>query len=241
MWVKALPWMHRVFRRWSAKHPRVEIKRGDGEQLLVLIDGQRATLTHPETLSTLKAAGSPVVRALGQVLETGSPEARVEAAWLLGQIGSEAAIPALRRVLERAGSWGDVPVMLRRTTEALLRLGPTGLQAFDQALRLLAPDDLTRLLLIRHATDQLLGTSPRLPLSPEIKAEWRWALTLYLRRLEWLDRLSRLRRADKVRAERVVLEAYGVSLQGDRQAVPTLIEALTRYSAQATDEAEQSG
>lgn len=237
MWAKAFPWVHRVFRPWSGTRPRVEIKRGSEGKLLVLISGQLATLTHPETLSALKASGSPVVRALCQVLESGSIDARLDAAWLLGQLGSETSIPALTQVIEAASSGEEAPLMLRRTTEALLRLGPAGIQAFDRAMRIWAPDDLIRLLLIRHATEQLLGTSSPPPLSPAIATAWRWALTVYLRRIEWIDRL---RRAEKLSSERVVLEAYGVSLEEDRQTVPKLIEALNRFPAHATDQSKRA-
>lgn len=237
MWDKAFPWVQRVLRPPRRKCPRVEIKRGVREELLIVIDGQLASLTHPETLSVFKAAGAPIVRALCEVLETGATEARAEAAWLLGQIGSHGAIPALVRVIEGACWRGEAPVVLRRASEALLRLGPAGIEAFDRAMRLLTADDFTRLLLIRHASEQLLGTSPPPPLSRQISTAWGWALTVYLRRLERLDRISR---ADKLSFERVVLEAYGVSLEGDRQTVPRLIEALNRYPARAAAQAERA-
>ncbi|MFQ5946292.1 MAG: hypothetical protein ACE5NC_08595 [Anaerolineae bacterium] len=236
MWDKAFPWVQRVLRPPPGNRPRVEIKRGVREELLVLIDGQLASLTNPETLSALKAAGAPIVRALCEVLETGTTEARAEAAWLLGQIGSEAAIPALIHVIEGACWRGEAPVVLRRASEALLCIGPAGIEAFDRAMRFLAPDDLTRLLLIRHASAQLLGTSPPPPLSRQISMTWRWALTVYLRRLELLERISR---ADKLSLERIVLEAYGISLERDRQTVPRLIEALNRYPARAPARAER--
>lgn len=127
--------------------------------------------------------------------------------------------------------------MLRRATEALLQVGPAGVQAFDQATRRLAPDDLTRLLLIRHAAEQLLSTSPTPPIPHEIVTAWRWALTVYLRRLEWLNRLQS---AGKLGPEWVVLEAYGVSLSEERETIPKLVEALNRYSARATNEVKHA-
>ncbi|MBI4610467.1 MAG: hypothetical protein HY726_15830 [Candidatus Rokubacteria bacterium] len=234
MWDKTFPWVRGVLGQTPEKRPRVEIKRGVREELLILIDGQLASLTRQETLPALKAAGPPVVRALCDVLETGSTEARVEAAWLLGQMGSKGAIQALARVIEGACWRGEPPVVLRRTTEALMRLGAPGIQAFAGAIRALAPDDLTRLLLIRHAVERLLTASPPPSLSRQIITAWRWALTVYLRRLERLDRLSK---ADKLSIERVVLEAYGVSLKAEREAIPRLIEALNRYPAHAADRA----
>jgi len=238
MWNKAFPWMQRTARRLQAKRPRVEIRRGVREELLILIDGQIASLTHPGTVPSLKAAGTPVVRALCQVLETGTPEARSGAAWLLGQIGSEAAIPALARLVEGAGWRGETPVVLRRASEALVRLGSGGIEAFARAIGALAQDDLGRLLLIRHAAQQILRTSPLPPLPSRITSAWCRALTGYLRRLERLDRLSR---ADKLSLERIVLEAYGVPLEGERDTVPRLVEALSRYPSQARDRAGGSG
>jgi len=231
----ALPRVRGAARR--AKRPRVEIKRGVRDELLVLIDGQLASLTHPETVATLKAAGPPVVGALCQALESGSTEAQTEAAWLLGQIGSTAAIPALIRIIEGARWCGEAPVVLRRATEALLRLGPAGTRAFDRAIRLLAREDLTRLLLIRYTAKQLVEAVPRLPLPREITQSWARALAVYLARLE---RLDRVRLADKLSFQRMVLEAYGLSLDRERDTVPGLINALHRYPVQATDQAHRA-
>lgn len=217
-----------------AKRSRVEIKRGVREELLVLIDGQLASLTHPETVSALKAAGLAVVRAVCHALESGSTEAQAEAAWLLGQIGSSAAISALIRIIEGARWRGEAPVVLRRATEALLRLGPAGTRAFDRAIHLFARDDLTRLLLIRHAAKQLVDAVPPLPLPREITQGWARALAVYLARLERLDRVSP---ADKLSFQRVVLEAYGLSLDRDRDTVPRLINALQRHPARVTYQA----
>ncbi|MFQ5898202.1 MAG: GNAT family N-acetyltransferase [Candidatus Methylomirabilia bacterium] len=66
--------------------------------------------------------------------------------------------------------------------------------------------------------------------SRAISTAWQWALTVSLRRLERLDRVSE---ADKLSFERVVLKAYGVSLERDRQAVPRPLEALSRYPVRA--------
>lgn len=233
----AFPWGGDTSRRRHATRPRVEIKRGVRGELLVLIDGQLASLTHPETGAALRAAGSSVVRELCQVLESDNTEARAEAAWLLGQIGSAAAIPALTRSIEGVGWRGEAPVVLRRTTEALLRLGPAGIQAFDRAIRLLAPDDLTRLLLIRHASGQLVGAFPAAPLLRQLTRRWARVLAVYLARLERLDRLNE---ADKLSFQRVVLEAYGLSIQRERKTVPRLIDTLNRYAAAATERAHRA-
>jgi hypothetical protein len=216
----------------------VEIKRGVREELLVLIDGQLASLTRPETVAALKTAGSTVVRELCQALETGTMEARAEAAWLLGQIGARAAIPTLSRCIEGARWRGEAPVVLRRATEALLRLGPAGIQAFDRATRFFAADDFSRLLLIRHASEQLMSTSPPPPLSRQIIASWIRALAAYLTRIERLDRIGT---ANKLSLQRVVLEGYGLSLERERTEVPKLIEALNRSFAGARDQANHAG
>lgn len=214
-----------VRRTGPARRPRVEFKRGVRGELLVLIEGRLASLTRRETVPMLRAAGVPIVRALGEVLETGTTEARVEAAWLLGEIGSPVAIPALSRVIEGARWRGDAPVVLRRTTEALVRLGLAGIGAVDRAIGLLAQDDLMQLLLIRHASEQLLTCSPSLPLPPRVTRRWIRALGVYLAQLE---RLTRAREADKLRVERVILEGYGLSLEQERRTVPALIHALER-------------
>lgn len=207
---------------------RVEIRRGVREELLILIDGQLAAIDHPETVSALRAAGSPIVRELCTALETATLEARVEAAWLLGQIGSTAGIGALSRTIEGAGWRGEAPVVLQRATEALLRLGGPGIEAFEGAIGRFAPDDLTRLLLIRRASEQLVRSLPPPPLSRRIITSWARALTVYARRLAKLDRVSR---AGKLSFQRVVLEAYGLSLEQEQETVPRLIEALNRYPA----------
>ncbi|MFQ5947181.1 MAG: hypothetical protein ACE5NC_13185 [Anaerolineae bacterium] len=204
----------------------MEIKRGVREELLILIDGQLASLTRTETLSALKVAGRLAVQQLCEILQTGSTEARAEAAWLLGQIGSTAAIPSLVHTLEGACWRGEAPVVLQRTTEALLRLGHAGMHAFDWGIRSLAPDDLTRLLLIRRASEQLVGTSPPHPVSRHITSRWIRALDVYLRVVERLDHLSE---ANKLSFQRVVLEAYGLSLERERENVLKLIKALSRY------------
>ena len=208
--------------------PRVEIRRGVREELLILIDGQLAAMDHPETVSALRAAGSPIVRELCVALESGTMEARVEAAWLLGQIGAAAGIRALSRTIEGAGWRGEAPVVLQRATEALLRLGVPGIEAFDRAIGRFAPDDLTRLLLIRRASAELVRMLPPPRLSRRIIRSWASALTVYSGRLEKLDRVSR---ADKLSFQRVVLEAYGLSLDQERDTVPELIDALSRYPA----------
>jgi hypothetical protein len=217
-----------------AARPRVEIRRGVREEILVLIDGQLASLTRPETVQALRAGGPAVARELCRALEGGTPEARAEAAWLLGQIGSEAAIPALARSIEGARWRGEAPVVLLRATDALLRLGPSGIHAFDMAIQFFSPDDLTRLLLIRHASERLEGTVPPPPLPRYITAPWGRALAAYLERLERLDRISM---ADKLSFQRVVLEAYGLSIERERKTVPGLIEFLSRYPARALDQA----
>ncbi|MFQ5519803.1 MAG: hypothetical protein ACE5FK_00255 [Candidatus Methylomirabilia bacterium] len=206
----------------------MEIKRGVREELLIVINGHLASLTRTETVVALKAAGRPVVRQLCEVLETGSTEARADTAWLLGQIGAKAAIPSLIRTLEAARWSGEAPVVLRRTTEALLRLGPVGAHAFDLAIRPVPLNDLTRLLLTRRASEQLLATSPPYPVSRRITSGWIRTLDVYLRRLEQLDRVSG---RNKLSFQRVVLEAYGLSLETERKKVVTLIEALARYPA----------
>lgn len=237
MWNTIFPWVRRVVGQRSEGRPHVAIKRGVREELLVLIDGHLAGLTHPDTLSALQGAGLPPVRELCHVLRTGTTEARLSAGWLLGQIGAEAAIPGLRRVLEGASGHGEPPVVLRCTTDALLRLGPAGIQAFHRAIRLFPPDDLTRLLLICHATEQLLSASSVPPVPRQTTRAWLWDLTVYLRRLE---RLARINTADILSVEHVVLEAYGVSLAGELGRVPNLIEALTRYPAPVPDEVRRA-
>jgi hypothetical protein len=221
-----VPRVRGVIEPQRATSPCVEIRRGVREELLILINGQIASLTHAKTVSALRAAGPPIVRELCQALETGTTEARVEAAWLLGQIGSEIALRTLTRTIEGACWRGEVPVVLRRTTEALLRLGPPGIEAFARATGRLTPDDLTRLLLIRLAAEHLVGTSPPPLMSPHITRVWARSLTVYLARLERLDRAGR---ADKLSFQHAVMEAYGLSLEQERETVPMLIEALHRY------------
>ncbi|MFQ5896885.1 MAG: hypothetical protein ACE5JN_01365 [Candidatus Methylomirabilia bacterium] len=220
------------------KRPRVEIKRGVRDELLVVINGQLASLTHAETLAALKATGRPLVRQLCQLLESGNTEARAEAAWLLGQIGSGAAIPSLIRALEGARWRGEAPVILRRTTEALLRLGQAGAHGFDLGVQSLATNDLSRLLLIRHASEQLVASSPPYPVSRQITSGWIRALHTYLGRLQRLDSASK---ADKLSFQRVVLEAYGLSLETEREKVVTLIESLSGYPALATRKTNRTG
>jgi len=221
----------------GGRHPGVEIRRGVRDELLVLVDGRLADLDHPGTVSALRAAGLPIVRELCRALETGTAEARVEAAWLLGQIGSAAGIRALSRTIEGAGWRGEAPVVLQRATEALLRLGVPGIEAFDRAVGHLAPDDLTRLLLIRRASEQLVRIVPPPRLARWIIASWARALTVYSGHLQKLHRVSR---ADKLSFQRVVLEAYGLSLEQEHEAVPGLIDALNRYPAVSTQRGKRA-
>jgi len=205
---------------------RVRIARGVRDEILVLIDGRLASLTRPETLSALKTAGAPIVRQLCVALDAGSTEAKATAAWLLGAIGSRLAIPALARPIEGARWRGEAPVVLRRAAEALLRLGPPGIDAFDRAVRPLASDDLTRLLLIRHASAELAAMSPRPRVNRRTLAGWARALETYLGRIE---RLAQVSEVDRQTFQRLVLEGYGVSIEEDRAIVPRLIDALKGY------------
>lgn len=238
MWDRAFPPTRYAGAARRAKPPRVEIKAGVRGELLVLIDGQLASLTRSETVRILKAAGLPVVRALCHALEAGTPEAQVEAAWLLGQLGSAAAISTLLGVIEGARWRGEAPAVLRRATEALLRLGPAGIRAFDRAVHRFHREDLIRLVLIRHGAKQLLDAVPPPPLLRQTTRAWARALAVYLARLERLDRASQ---ADKLSFQRVVLEAYGLALEGELETVPALIDALHRYPAQVMDRARRAG
>lgn len=217
---------------------RVRIVRGVRDEILVLINGRLASLTLPETLSALKTGGAPIVRELCAALDTGPTEAKATAAWLLGEIGSQLAVPALARTIEGARWRGEAPVVLRRATEALVRRGPLGVEAFEGAVRSLARDDLARLLLIRHASAELVAMSPRPRVNRRTLAGWARALDAYLGRIE---RLAQVSEADRESFERLVLEGYGVSIEEDRIIVPRLIDALKGYPVAGSTTHDQRG